>query len=77
MSPPAVVVIGGDLAHAHEQLFAGIRAVVYGRSLPLATRYLRLVPSELDDRAGVFGAAVMAAEHVLSPEAVEALVAQA
>jgi predicted NBD/HSP70 family sugar kinase len=74
---PAVVVIGGDLAHAHEQLFAGIRSVVYGRSLPLATRYLKLVPSELDDRAGVFGAAVMAAEHVLSPEAVEALVAQA
>jgi len=74
---PAVVVLGGDLAHAHEQLFAGVRAVVYGRSLPLATRYLKLVPSELDDRAGVFGAAVMIAEHVLSPEAVEALVAQA
>jgi len=74
---PAVVVIGGDLSHAHEQLFAGIRAVVYGRSLPLATRHLELVPSELDDRAGVFGAAVMIAEHVLSPNAVEALLARA
>lgn len=73
---PAVVVIGGDLAHAHEQLFAGIRAVVYQRSLPLATRHLNLVPSKLDDRAGIFGAALMVTEHILRPEAIEALVAE-
>lgn len=73
---PAVVVIGGDLAHAHEQLFAGIRAVVYQRSLPLATRHLDLVPSRLDDRAGIFGAALMVTEHILRPEAIEALVAE-
>jgi predicted NBD/HSP70 family sugar kinase len=74
---PAVIVVGGDVAHAHEQLFAGIRSVVYGRSLPLATRHLELVPSKLDDRAGVFGAAMMVTEHVLRPEAVEVLVVQA
>lgn len=73
---PAVLVIGGDLAHAHEQLFAGIRAVVYQRSLPLATRHLDLVPSRLDDRAGIFGAALMVTERVLSPAAIEALVAE-
>ncbi|ABG03374.1 ROK domain containing protein [Rubrobacter xylanophilus DSM 9941] len=68
---PAVIIIGGDLAHAHEQLFAGIRSVVYQRSLPLATRHLQIVPSELDDRAGIHGAAAMVIEHVLRPETIE------
>ena len=73
---PDVIVIGGGVAHAHGQLFAGIRSVVYQRSLPLATRHLELVPSKLGDRAGVYGAAMMVTEHVLGPEAVGALVAQ-
>ena len=66
---PEVVVIGGDMAHAHEQLFAGIRTVVYQRSLPLATRHLELVPSQLDDRAGIFGAAMMAVEAAMDTPA--------
>jgi predicted NBD/HSP70 family sugar kinase len=69
---PSVIVIGGDVARAHEQLLAGIREVVYQRSLPLATRHLRVVPSQLGDRAGVTGAAVMVIEHVLSPAAIDA-----
>jgi predicted NBD/HSP70 family sugar kinase len=68
---PAVIVIGGDVAGAHEQLLAGVREVVYQRSLPLATRHLRVVRSSLGDRAGVTGAAAMVIEHVLSPEAVD------
>jgi predicted NBD/HSP70 family sugar kinase len=68
---PAVIVIGGDVAGAHEQLLAGVREVVYQRSLPLATRHLRVVRSALGDRAGVVGAAAMVIEHVLSPEAVD------
>ncbi|MEA2331435.1 MAG: hypothetical protein QOH58_1573 [Thermoleophilaceae bacterium] len=68
---PAVIVIGGDVAEAHEQLLAGVREVVYQRSLPLATRHLRVVRSALGDRAGVTGAAVMVIEHVLAPEAVD------
>ncbi len=74
---PAVIVIGGDVSHAHEQLFAGIRETVYQRSLPLATRHLRIVRSELDDRAGVVGAAVMAIEHVFSPDSVDAAIGAA
>ena len=66
---PEVVVIGGDMAHAHEQLFAGIRTVVYQRSLPLATRHLELAPSELNDRAGIFGAAMMAVEKAMDTPA--------
>jgi predicted NBD/HSP70 family sugar kinase len=72
---PAVIVIGGDVAEAHEQLLAGIREVVYQRSLPLATRHLRIARSQLADRAGVIGAAVMVIEHVLSPAAVDAAIA--
>jgi predicted NBD/HSP70 family sugar kinase len=68
---PATIVIGGDLAAAHEQLFAGVREVVYQRSTPLATRHLAIVPSQLGDRAGIIGAAVLAIEHVLSPELVD------
>jgi predicted NBD/HSP70 family sugar kinase len=71
---PSVIVIGGDVAMAHEQLLAGIREVVYQRSLPLATRHLRIVRSQLADRAGVIGAAVMVIEHVLSPGAVDAAI---
>ena len=68
---PSVVVIGGSLAQAGEHLLAGIREVVYRRSLPLATEHLRIVPSVAGESAGVRGAAVMAISHVLSPESIE------
>ncbi len=70
---PSVIVVGGSLASAGEHLLAGIREVVYRRSLPLATQHLRITGSRTAGRAGVLGAAVMAAEHVLSPTAVEAV----
>ncbi len=68
---PSVIVIGGDLGQAHEQLLAGMREVIFERSLPLATRDLRTEPSELGDRAGVVGAAIMVIEHVLAPDVVD------
>jgi predicted NBD/HSP70 family sugar kinase len=68
---PSVIVIGGDMAQAGEHLLAGIREVVYSRSLPLATQHLAIETSELGDRAGVIGAAVMVIEHVLAPHAVD------
>lgn len=68
---PSVVVIGGQLAEAGEHLLAGIREVIYRRSLPLATEHLRVVASQAGERAGVLGAATMAVAHVLSPEAID------
>ena len=68
---PAVIVIGGDIAEAHAQLLAGVREGIFSRSLPLATRDLRIVPCRLGDRAGVTGAAITAIEQVLSPAAVD------
>jgi predicted NBD/HSP70 family sugar kinase len=74
---PGVVVIAGDLSHAEEHLLAGVREIVYQRSLPLATRSLRIVRTRLDERAGVVGASVMVIEHVLSPAAVDDALARA
>lgn len=68
---PAVIVIGGDIAEAHAQLLAGVREGIFSRSLPLATRDLRVVPSRLGDRAGITGAAITAIEQVLAPAAVD------
>src|SRR5215218_1371259 len=68
---PGAIVIGGDISEAHQQLLAGVREVIFQRSLPLATGDLRIVPSRLGDRAGAIGAAIMVIEHVLAPEAVD------
>ena len=69
---PSVIVVGGSLADAGESLLAGIREVVYQRSLPLATEHLRIVTAQAGERAGVLGAAALAIGHVLSPDYIEA-----
>ena len=74
---PSVIVIGGDLAHAHEQFFAGVREVVYRRSTALATQHLQLARSRLDDRAGIIGCAVTVVEQILSPAAIDAMMVPA
>jgi predicted NBD/HSP70 family sugar kinase len=68
---PAVIMIGGDVAMAGEELMAGIRETVYGRSTALSTADLKIMPSSLGDRAGITGAAAMIVEHVLAPVAVD------
>ncbi|GAA4605320.1 putative NBD/HSP70 family sugar kinase [Actinoplanes octamycinicus] len=73
---PRVVVIGGQLARIEEQLFAGIREMVYRRSLPLATRSLQIVATRLDNRSGLVGLALLLADGIFAPERVEALVAR-
>jgi predicted NBD/HSP70 family sugar kinase len=68
---PGAIVIGGDISEAHQQLLAGVREVAFGRSLPMATRDLRMGCSQLGDRAGVIGAAIMVIEHVLAPDTID------
>ncbi|RMI13443.1 ROK family transcriptional regulator [Cellulomonas triticagri] len=70
---PSLVVIGGVVAEAGEHLIAGIREVVYQRSLPLATQHLRIVTSQARSQVGILGASAMAVDHVLSPAAVDRL----
>jgi len=68
---PEVIVIGGDVGQASQQLLAGVRETIFQRSLPLATEELRVVPSQLGDGAGVIGAAIMAIEKALAPHAID------
>ena len=68
---PSVIVIGGSLAEAGDPLLAGVREVVYRRSLPLATANLRIVQASTGDRSGIVGAACMVVDHVLAPAAVD------
>lgn len=75
MINPSVIVIGGTLADAEDHLIAGIREVVYQRSLPLATQHLRIATSRTGSRAGILGTSFLAIDHLLSPEAVELAVA--
>ncbi|WP_083441629.1 ROK family transcriptional regulator [Nitriliruptor alkaliphilus] len=71
---PSVIVIGGSLGLVGDHLIAGIREVIYRRSLPLATQHLRIVSSRTGDRAGILGAAVMVIDHGLAPSRVDARV---
>jgi glucokinase-like ROK family protein len=61
---PSLIVIGGGVAGAGDQLLATIRETVYRRSLPLATRELVVKRSELGDRAGVVGAAAIVTDEL-------------
>ena len=74
---PSAIVIGGALAQAGEHLIAGVREVVYTRSMPLATEHLQITQSRVGSDAGVIGACMLAIHHALSPERVEAMVAGA
>jgi predicted NBD/HSP70 family sugar kinase len=68
---PEVVVVGGVVAEAHEQVLAGLKEVVYQRCLPLATRNLGLAASRTEE-ASIVGAAAMTIDHVMAPSAVDA-----
>ncbi|PVE90979.1 MULTISPECIES: ROK family protein [unclassified Microbacterium] len=71
---PSIIVLGGSIARAGEHLLAGVREIVYRRSIPLATQHLAIVQSQAGDRAAVLGAAIMVAREVLSPANVDAYV---
>jgi predicted NBD/HSP70 family sugar kinase len=70
---PSIIVIGGSLALAGDHLIAGVREVIYQRSLPLATRHLRIAAARTGEAGGAIGAGVMVIEHALAPERVDAL----
>lgn len=64
---PSLVVVGGGVARSGDLLHAAVRQVVHRRSLPLATRSLRIVASPMGSRAGLVGAAAMVVDELFSP----------
>jgi glucokinase-like ROK family protein len=63
---PGLVVIGGGVAQVGDLLLAAIRQTVYRRSLPLATRDLRVVRTGMADDVGLRGAAFVVADELFS-----------
>src|SRR5690606_29965108 len=59
---PSVIVIGGSMARAGQHLIAGIREVVYSRSMPLATQHLTIAESKTGSESAIIGASLMAIE---------------
>ncbi|WIB59225.1 ROK family protein [Curtobacterium sp. MCLR17_007] len=74
---PQVIVLGGSVTQAGEHLLAGVREVVYSRSMPLATEHLVIAPSRAGGMAALQGAASLAIGYALSPAGVDELVAYA
>lgn len=72
---PTVVALWGYLLEAEEPLLAGIRETLYRAAVPASTRRLQLVSAELGRNTGVRGAAIMVAEHVLAPDAIDRRIA--
>jgi glucokinase len=72
---PSIIVLGGSIARAGEHLLAGVREVVYRRSIPLATQHLAIVQSQAGESAAVLGAAIMVSREVLAPANVDAYLA--
>lgn len=68
---PRLVVFGGQLAALDDIILAAAREVIYHRSLPLATRNLRIEPSAIPN-PGVHGLARLAVDQLLSPDTVDA-----
>lgn len=65
---PALVVLGGGVVSAGDHVLAAIRESVYRRSLPLATRTLRIEPSSLGEAAGLAGAVHLVLDELFAPQ---------
>jgi glucokinase-like ROK family protein len=66
---PQMIVIGGGVSNLGNMLLSSIRQTVLHRSLPLATRDLRIVFSEIGADAGVIGAVSLAMDYLFSVSA--------
>ncbi|HUR51807.1 MAG TPA: ROK family protein [Mycobacteriales bacterium] len=69
---PSRIVLVGSVAEAGNPLLAGIREVVYRRSLPLAARSLEITISDHGKIDGQLGAARLAIESLLDDDRVDA-----
>jgi glucokinase-like ROK family protein len=69
---PQMIVIGGGVSNLGNLLLSSIRQTVLHRSLPLATRNLQIVFSEIGPNAGVIGAVNLAMDYMFSLSAASA-----
>ncbi len=65
---PDMIVIGGGVSNLGNLFLSSIRQAVFHRSLPLATRNLQIVFSDIGPDAGVFGAVSLALNYMFTVE---------
>ncbi|MCX4722892.1 ROK family transcriptional regulator [Streptomyces sp. NBC_01306] len=73
MYNPRTLVLGGPMSEQRDELLSGVRAVVYQRALPLATRKLTITTTEPGSEPGLTGAVALAARDIFSPDGITRL----
>ncbi|MDW6064462.1 ROK family protein [Streptomyces sp. FXJ1.4098] len=73
MFNPRTLVLGGPLSELRDELLSGVRAVVYQRALPLATRKLTITTAQLGAASALHGAVALATRDVFSERGIARL----
>lgn len=73
MFNPSCIVLGGKLAHMSDDLLSGVRAAVYRRAPPLATRRLTIENSLVGREAGIWGGIALGVDNTLSTQGLQRL----
>ncbi|MPY62549.1 ROK family transcriptional regulator [Streptomyces spongiae] len=72
---PRRLVLGGPLSELGDDLLSGVRAVVYQRALPLATRDLTITTTQLGSGSALHGAIALATRDVFSATGIARMLA--
>jgi len=72
---PRTLVLGGPLSEVQDEILSGVRAAVYERALPLATRKLTITTTQLGSDAGIVGAVALSSREIFSPAGLTRLLA--
>ncbi|MFJ9582406.1 ROK family transcriptional regulator [Streptomyces acidicola] len=75
MFNPRTVVLAGPLSELRDDLVSAVRAAVYQRALPLATRKLTITATQLKRSSGLHGGIALATQDVFSPAGIARLLA--
>ncbi|MGH3565769.1 MAG: ROK family protein [Pseudonocardia sp.] len=74
---PEILVLAGDMAHTNGHFVTGLRELIYQRSLPRATRRLRVVTTKLGGNASAIGTVALVVDEMFAPGMVDARLARA
>ncbi|WP_280888618.1 ROK family transcriptional regulator [Streptomyces sp. LBL] len=66
MFNPRTLILGGPLSELRDDMLSGVRAVVYQRALPLATRKLTITTTQLGENSSIHGGVALALRDVFS-----------
>ncbi|MFI1338315.1 ROK family protein [Streptomyces sp. NPDC020845] len=77
MFNPRSVILAGPLSELRDDLVSAVRAAVYQRALPLATRKLTITATQLKGSSGLHGGIALATQDVFGPAGIARLLADA